>query len=439
MLTENQKLVRKRKLTAASIVAVTFLFLLLLNIGSFFLINRIGTHLEKSLDARLETAVSLASQIVENEATDFYSPTSLRLLSITLQRIHYSNELEAVYIIDPSFNVLADSRAEMRLLSRDYVQNDSLAIQQALDGTIATSELHDLAGNYFKNVYAPIFDLDANPALLVLEANATFLDVIKSFTRNTFISSIISAALLVIITLYLIVATKSILRTENELQHSKRLASMGQMGATMAHEIRNPLGIIKSTSDVLRERYENPEKPDELFSFINEETMRLNRLVNDFLSLSREPKLNPDVFDITAIIQGAIKKVQSDNHVQIEIQQKNRKPIVVTCDKDLINQVVLNLLLNSIQAIGKENGKIEIATTKDKIRAKPFVHIEIKDNGPGFKDGGKNVFEPFYTTKTSGTGLGLAVSRTIIEKHGGTIKAENGMNGGAIIKLYLPV
>jgi signal transduction histidine kinase len=438
MQSQNEKLVLKRKMTATSIVAVTFVFLLMINIGSYFFIKRIGRHLENGLNDRLKMAASFSSQIIEKGATNFYDPLYQSLLRITLGRIHTENDLEAVYLVDSFLNVIVDSRYDLQLPSRAYVHQDSSAIQQSLAGTISTSTLHSFEGNHFKNVYAPLYDNDGNSALLVLEANADFLQAMNYFKKGLFLGSFISAILLLIITLYLILATKSILKTENELNQSKRLASMGQMSATMAHEIRNPLGIIKSTSDVLRERYEKPDEPDELFSFINEETMRLNRLVNDFLSLSREPKLETGIYDIAGILKGAIDKVRPENKY-IEIVFNNAGPLNVECDKDLMDQVILNLLLNSIQAIDEKKGRIEISMSKDKMRTRTFSHIEIKDNGPGFDDSPTAVFEPFYTTKTSGTGLGLAVSRTIVEKHGGLIKAENDKNGGAIVRLYLPM
>ena len=439
MASQNDKLVLKRKITATSIVAVTFVFLLLINVGNYLFIQRIGGHLEKGLDDRLVSAASFASQIIEKDATNFYDPIYQSLLRINLSRIHSENDLEAVYLIDPSLNLITDSMFDFELSSRGYIREDSVAIKKSMEGIITTSDLHTVAGNHFKNVYAPLFDHYGNTALLVLEANAEFLDVMDIFKRGVFFGSLISALLLVVITIYLMVATKSILKTESELQQSKRLASMGQMSATMAHEIRNPLGIIKSTADVLRERYENPSEPDELFSFINEETKRLNRLVNDFLSLSREPILNLEQHVLNNILQTAISQVQSDRNDKIDFCLVQTESITLICDRDLIHQVALNLLLNSIQAIGEQKGHITINIKTEKIRLKSFALIEFLDDGPGFKEDPLIVFEPFYTTKTSGTGLGLAVTKTIIEKHGGRIKASNRLSGGAKIEIYLPV
>ena len=435
----NEKLVLKRKLTAASIVAVTFVFLLIINIGSYFFLQRIGSHLEKGLDDRLKMAASFAIQLIEKETTNFYDPLYQSLLRINLGRIHTENELESAYLIDSNLHVIVDSRYDFLVPSRGYIQEDSIAIRQSFDGVITTSNLHTFEGNNFKNVYASLFDYEGNVALLVLEANADFLQVMNDFKKGLFFGFLFSAMFLVIITIYLIFATKSILKFESELYQSRRLASMGQMSATMAHEIRNPLGIIKSTADVLRERYENPSAPDELFSFINEETNRLNKLVNDFLSLSREPKLTLAEHEINEIINSAILKIQPEITNLIKINYQHDTPISLTCDRDLIHQVMLNVLLNAIQAIGEKDGQIDIGLFPDNIRLVKFAHIKFIDNGPGFKNKPSTAFEPFYTTKTTGTGLGLAVSKTIIEKHGGQISASNLKSGGAQIDIYLPI
>lgn len=435
----NRRLLFRRKLAVASVVLVTFLFLLLFNLGSYFFIKRMGKHLENALDARLITAASLSTQIIEKDLTNLYDPREHSLIRNLLAQIQSGNDLEAVYITDPTFNILVDSKMVPEITSRGYLQEDSTEIASALNGSITASPLHTVAGNHFKSVYAPIIDFDGNTAVIVLEANAAFLDIISWFRRGLYIGSITSLFLLVFLTGYLFWATRLFLKTEAQLQQSRRLAAMGQMGATMAHEIRNPLGIIKSTSDVLRERYQNTEEPDELFSYINDEIRRLNRLVNDFLSLSREPVLNADEHNLAQIVSRAVQSFTAENHGKVKINVDSPDELFVQCDKDLLHQVILNLLLNAVQATEKRDTEIQIHLSRQKVRAKNLAQIEIADNGAGFADNQQNIFEPFYTTKTKGTGLGLAVSRSIIEKHGGWIEAENRKEGGAIIRFFLPL
>ncbi len=435
----NQQLLFRRKLAVVSVVLVTFVFLLLFNLGSYFFIKRMGTHLENALDARLVTAASLATQIIEKDLTNLYDPREHSLISNLLTQIHSGNDFEAVYIIDKTFNTLVDSRIVLEMTKRGYLREDSTEIQLALNGTITASQLHTIAGNHFKSVYAPVIDFDGNTAVLVLEANAEFLDIIHFFRRGLYIGSATSLFLLVFLTIYVIWAMRLFLRTEAQLQQSQRLAAMGQIGATMAHEIRNPLGIIKSTSDVLREKYQNRGEPDELFGYINDEIRRLNRLVNDFLSLSREPVLNVDEHNLTQLIKRAVQSFDAENRGQTKINVDAPDELLVSCDTDLLHQVILNLFLNSAQATEKLDIEIQVCLSIAKVRAKKFAKIEIADNGVGFADDQQKIFEPFYTTKAKGTGLGLAVSRSIIEKHGGWIEAENGKQGGAMIRFFLPL
>ncbi len=438
----NKRLLLRRKLTVASVVVATFLFLLFYNLGSYFFIKKMGRHLEQSLDSRLKTAASLAAQIIELDVTNIYDASEHPLLRIVLTRIKNDNELEAAYLIDSSYNVILDSRLDLELsASRSYIVEDSSAIRQALVGSISTSQLHTVAGNHFKSVYAPVNDLFGNSAILVLEANAEFFDMIRFFKKGLLIGSVTSGLLLILLTLFLIGATSLFLKTEEQLQKSRRLAAMGQMAATVAHEIRNPLGIIKSTADVLREKYHSGDEPDELFGFINDEVQRLNRLVNDFLTLSREPKLNRVDENLIGIVENAIRqfKAEPDENIRVEFRATTNKA-VVNCDRDKIHQVLLNLLLNARQALEKsENGQIKVELSAEKIKGKEFAKVEIADNGPGLPGDSDEIFDPFYTTRTKGTGLGLAVSRNIIELHGGRIEAENRPQGGAVLRFYLPM
>lgn len=429
-----QHMLWRRKLAVALILVMVFLFLLLLNIASYTFLRRTGRQLEASLDARLLTAARLGATIVENDLISLYARTDLALVQLDLTQIRSNNELEAAYLIDPALNVLIDTQAPPP--SRGYIRADSLAIARALDTGVATSELHRVAGNPFKNAYASISDLDGNTAFLVLEANADFFNIISSYRQRLYINSMVSAGVFVVFTVFLVVAALRFLRTEAKLQQAQRLAAMGQMTATMAHEIRNPLGIIKSSTDVLREKYQDPDQPDELFEFVDDEIKRLGRLVNDFLTFSREPLLNTKYMDINTTLADAVKHFQSEYAVEVKFEPE--APIRTQYDPDKLYQVILNILLNARQAMGDEPGTITIRSRVSKLRGKSVAEISIRDNGTGFKDATR-IFEPFYTTKTQGTGLGLAVCRAIIEKHGGSIAAASPESGGAELTIHLPL
>jgi len=436
----NTRLLLRRKLTVISVIAVTFLFLLLFNLGSYLFLNKIGGYLEQSLDTRLKTTANMALGIVERELNNIYDLTEQSYIRLRLERIRTQNDLEAAYIINANLNVIVDSRPELENVSRGYLREDSTALRIIETGKTVTSELHTVSGNHFKNVYAPIYDLYGNTAILVLEASAEYFNIITFFRRGLYLGSITSLLLLILLIIFLTWATRMLLKTEAELQKSQRLAIMGQMAATVAHEIRNPLGIIKSTSDVLREKYQNTSEPDEMFNFINEEINRLNRLVNDFLSFSREPNLNITVNDLHKLVQEAIISFKAEEFGKAKIiYNSGNNEILVNCDKDMLHRVLLNLLINARQAVINGEAIITVEISREQIKGKSFARVKISDNGTGIEGDPEEIFNPFFTTKTKGTGLGLAVSRNIIEKHGGKMNAENNSDGGATIKFTIPV
>ncbi len=435
----NSRLLTRRKLAVIAVISVTFLFLLLFNIGSYLFINKIGGYLEQGLDARLKTTALMASGLLERDLNNIYDPAEQSYIRLGLYRIRTQNELEAAYIINANIDVIVDSRPELENVSRGYLREDSLALRLIETGQTSTSELHTVAGNHFKNVYAPIYDLYGNTAILVLEASAEYFNIITFFRKGLYLGSIISILLLILLIFFLTWATSMLLKTETELQKSQRLAVMGQMAATVAHEIRNPLGIIKSTSDVLREKYQDTARPDEMFGFINEEINRLNRLVNDFLSFSREPKPNLSVNDLYQLTREAINSYPEDEFGKTKIiYHPGNSVLRANCDSDMIHRVLLNLLINARQAVKAEEAVITVNISREQQKGKPVALVKISDNGAGIEGDPEEIFNPFFTTKTKGTGLGLAVSRSIIEKHGGKMSAFNNSGPGATIQFTLP-
>jgi signal transduction histidine kinase len=430
-----QKMLLRRKLIVAGVVVLIFVFLLLRNVASYAFVRQIGEQLESSLDARLETSAGLITNVINGAVNNLYDPIDLQLLPFTLARVRNSSDLEAVYLIDRDVNVLVDSDPDRP--SRGYILKDSLDIRTAWKNGSATSSIHTFSGAHFKNAYVVLEDFSGNSALLVVEANAGFFSILNFYYKSLYLNSAIAAAVFIVLTVFLVMATTKFLRTEERLQESQRLAAMGQMTATMAHEIRNPLGIIKASTDVLREKYQSEGEQDELFGFVDDEIKRLSRLVSDFLAFSREPILNAHPADINVIIRDAIIAFTSEKEINIEFSPKQEE-LRTHVDSDKLYQVLLNLLLNAWQAMDG-NGAIRIKTREIRQRGVTYAEIIVQDDGPGFHGDLSKVFEPFYTTKTQGTGLGLAVCRTIIEKMDGLIRADNIPGGGARIVLQLPI
>ena len=440
-------LTKSPKFLVIGISATMFVVSAMLNLGSWFFLKRMERQLDAELSTRLISSARLSARIIESEPIPgLYArgdAQSAKLLADPLlSSLRRDVDLQNIFLVDHDLRVLASTSRAFALGQKiSYLQDDSQIIARAWAGEVVASRVHRLADNRFKTAYAPVRDdLGQINSLLVIEANAAFFEIINFFLRAIIIGGLISLAVLVIFGVLLSLAMALFLRTEASLRRAERLASMGQMAATVAHEIRNPLGIIKSTADVLKGRYDKGDAPDELFEFIPSEVRRLNRLVDDFLSFSRERELHLEKKDLAETIQKALAMIRQERpQGAANIQFDGHSEVLpANHDRDAMIQVLLNLLMNSLDAT-EGRGAIRVSLSRAQERGGAMARLEVADDGPGLPAAPEKVFEPFFTTKTRGSGLGLAVCKQIVEKHHGTIVAESAKGKGTRMKVLLPV
>ena len=229
------------------------------------------------------------------------------------------------------------------------------------------------------------------------------------------------------------------LALEEKLNQAERLAHLGTMVATVSHEIKSPLGIVRSTAEILENRIRKVAPGNEhLAKIIVDETSRLNNIVMEFLDFARpqDAKLEPS--NINEIVSQALDfvgpKLQEKN---IELKTALTEGLgSVNSDKDLLYRGLLNILVNGIQAM--DNGGVLTVRT-EKAKKDGTVKIAIQDNGIGITpDKIEHIFEPFFTDKDKGTGLGLAITANIIENHNGRIWVESTEGKGTTFFIVLP-
>jgi signal transduction histidine kinase len=226
---------------------------------------------------------------------------------------------------------------------------------------------------------------------------------------------------------------------EDRLHRSEHLASLGKMIASVSHEIKNPLGIIHSTADILRKRIGADSAANEqLTTVIIDETTRLDGIVREFLDFARPRQINLQPTQIGDIVRDAFGFVKAELEKsgissRLEIEEKLA---AVPVDRELLYRALLNVLLNGIQAM-PEGGSLGVKVVQSK-DSKDGIVIEISDTGPGIpEDSHDQIFKPFYTDKTRGTGLGLAIVKNIIESHQGQIEVESVLGDGATFRIKL--
>lgn len=229
---------------------------------------------------------------------------------------------------------------------------------------------------------------------------------------------------------------------EERLMRAEHLSTVGQLASGIAHEIRNPLNLINLTIDHMKEKYlpEDSSKRagfTEMISRIKDEVHRLNRLTGNFLDYGKPLKLNKTNTDLKALIDDTVSlvgKMAEGQQIKIKRDLSAGLP-KVNLDSEQIKECFMNILLNSFQAM-PEGGEIDINARALDSR---FIEVKIIDNGIGIPgDNIKKIFEPYFTTKKLGIGLGLALTKRIVEEHSGSIEVDSG-GGWTTVKVILPV
>ena len=230
-------------------------------------------------------------------------------------------------------------------------------------------------------------------------------------------------------------------RAEADARRSERLAALGQMSAGLAHEIRNPLGVIKGSAEMLAQKLKDAEPlSSELAGYISSEVNRLNALVARFLDFARPSHLELRSVQIAAILDRALEAVQSQmpgSPVRVERHYAGVYDIQV--DEQLCERIFVNLVQNAFQAMeSSTNGGERVL----RLRVTPDsagVQVVVEDSGPGVApELREQIFNPFYTSKKEGVGLGLAIVAKFVDAHRGRITLEDAAPHGARFRIFLP-
>jgi len=236
-------------------------------------------------------------------------------------------------------------------------------------------------------------------------------------------------------------ANRSLKQAQEEARRAERLAALGQLSAGLAHEIRNPLGVIKGSAELLRQKLQTSDPlAQELAGYIYTEVNRVSALVSRFLDFARPSQLDVAPVEITGLIERCLKVISGQGACARVKIQRDFAPALpqVMLDQDLSEQVFTNLFMNACEAMGEQGGELNIRIQRETTGT--AVVVEVEDSGPGVPPELKEqIFNPFVTTKKTGVGLGLAIVSKIVDAHGGSVKLISPPNHGACFRVTFPV
>jgi two-component system sensor histidine kinase HydH len=220
---------------------------------------------------------------------------------------------------------------------------------------------------------------------------------------------------------------------DDRLRRRERLATIGQLAASVGHDLRNPLSVIESSLFILRRRLVDDERSVKHIDKISNQVHDCEHLISNLLDMARDSSPRRSRIRPSDLLDAALVSARVPAH--FEIVREGLDGLELRLDGGLLKQALVNLLLNSVQAQSDERGWIRVCARVDGSNAT----LSVADRGPGFDvDALPLVFEPLVTTKATGTGLGLAVVKNVAERHGGSARADNSAQGGAEVSMYLP-
>ncbi|HWR02993.1 MAG TPA: ATP-binding protein [Humidesulfovibrio sp.] len=466
---------------------LTWTFLILILGTNLMLSVFLSKHAERVLlEKQKEFGLLLAENVSHQIFTRFTLPTiigygqiSLRVpdqfarldqvVRTTIHSFHvqevriYDPELRVTYSTDPNLVLRTGLAGEgvKRALTHD---EPSFELFSKISGFSALFKIEMRPGSVVMRGFTPLrmernFGPGAkNPIMGILEFSQDITDdymAVVNFERLVYSSSLITSMVLfsLIISILRRVDRISAERQAEkeklmaELHQQEKLAGMGRMVAGVAHEIRNPLGIIQSSAELVLKKAKADNHPHtRIIEAIYDESRRLSRTVNDFLDYARPRQPRQDEVDLCRILEQACVFLERECEDRgIRLVRACPEGTSVRGDRDLIYRAVYNVLGNAMQAMPQGGTiQVDVRAQQDGDAAEaesgPRLTLAVRDSGPGFDL--KNLDklkDPFFSTKDTGTGLGLAIVTSIVESHGGAVTLKNHPEGGAVVELTLPL
>lgn len=228
-----------------------------------------------------------------------------------------------------------------------------------------------------------------------------------------------------------------ILHKTQELLKSERLSTIGNLSARIAHDLRNPLSIIQSTSQILKLKLEAnlDEKTREQWARLDRAIYRMSHQLEDVMDYVRMSPLRKKDYSLCVILQDAVERLVTPDNVAIHLPENDRE---IFCDPEKMEIVFVNLIMNAMQALDSNGGIVSIGIFDDPQESNNIL-VKVSDTGKGIpEDIKEKIFEPLFTTKQVGTGLGLSSCKNIIEQHGGTITVSSTVGRGTTFTIRIP-
>ena len=432
------------------------LLLLLVNVTVIYLVRTARRHLDEELGRRFEGTAHTASVLVQPDQVDLLLPAPGDSLAADfnaqMNRADAENEVRSewvkladgagvanILLLDPGRRVVFSLRDALYRGS-ERITLDEPALQQAFLGYSASSHLYYVDGEYLKSAYAPVLRFNGDIAgAVVVEGGSNAFRPLDQITLSFTVAAVLASILLVVVAVVFLSTFSRLARAEERMRHTDILASVGQLAAGVAHEIRNPLTVLRGVSSRLaRIDGLRPGEREELFRMIDEEVDRMGTVVQNFLDLSRRPDGQLQEFELRPVLERSLEILRvelSRSRIETHLVWEGEAGLRIRGRPQAMHHVFLNLALNAKHFM-PEGGRLTIRV----LPRKSQVRVSFEDTGPGVPKAIRSrIFDAFFTTRPEGTGLGLAFVERIVTEHGGSVKVGSAPSGGASFEIALPL
>jgi len=417
------------------------LVLVFFNIGNIFVFNQLEPLVSKRMgENQVLTTVAISEALRPSRIRSFnVKPDGItgRLLTNTLDEFLESGQFVSVTLLDTTGVVVYSSGGGYESDEYfNYLAIDKGAFNSALSAIPAYTELYESGGSYLRGAYAPVVDeLGEVGWILGTEAGAEYYAILDALKRNLLLFIFLSVVVAIVAGAILLSAAVELNRMEHRLIQASTLSSIGEVAAGMAHEVRNPLAIISGSAERML-KCETLGEREQLGTYIVEEVARIDDILTGYLSFAR-----PAVEDTAPTLLGEVAKdvaervreraQKSDIEVVVDIKEDD----IVLISDSAFRRAILNIYLNAIDAM-ESGGTLNIRCRK----SGADLLLTIEDTGEGMhRNTIDRIFEPFVTSKSNGTGLGLSLARNIIENADGKIYVKSELGVGTAFSIKLPI
>jgi signal transduction histidine kinase len=394
-------------------------------LATLFLFASANAAIDRVLDERLRGAGESAALLLGQPQVG----------SHRLAELMRNNALDGAYLLSPDLVIVEDAAGNAGAKA-DLLRVDPDRVRRAFAGEASVGSTYEVGPLSVAAGYFPLRGPDgAVRSVLALEAGRAFMqprtDLARARTAGVLLS-VLSALALGLLAARWITAERA---RGAQAERAARSEAVARMAAMVAHEIRNPLSVIRGTVELMRERSAAGLAPRdaEALRDVLAEVERMRRLTEDFLDLGSERPLTRAPVDVLELAREAARAAEAAHPgLRVSVVAAQLPPL--EGDASRLRQVLANLLANAAQA--QREGEIEVRARA----SEGGLRIRVRDFGPGVPwEQRARLFDPFFTTKSGGTGLGLAIARRLCERHGGSLALLNEPGPGAVFEITLPV